>query len=127
VGHLASQEVIVITPHLVSWQWQLYSEGHRARRNLVVHALTVPVFIGGTLLLVASPLLGLWWAAAGAAAVVVALGAQGRGHAIEETPPAPFRSPLDVVARLLVEQFFTFPRFVLSGGFSRAWRASQHT
>ena len=65
--------------------------------------------------------LGFWPALAG---VVVAVAAQGRGHKIEARPPAPFRSPLDVVARLLVEQLITFPRFVLSGGFARAWRGA---
>lgn len=34
----------------------------------------------------------------------------------------PFRSPFDVLARLVVEPWVTFPRFVLSGGFVRAWR-----
>ena len=58
------------------------------------------------------------------AVVIVAAAAQGSGHKHEPNPPAPFRSPLDIVARLVVEQFITFPRFVLSGGWSRAWRAA---
>jgi hypothetical protein len=29
-----------------------------------------------------------------------------------------------VIARLLVEQWITFPRFVVSGGFARAWRST---
>jgi hypothetical protein len=56
--------------------------------------------------------------------MALAVALQGRGHAVERTSPAPFRGPLDVVARLFAEQWITFPRFVLSGGFARAWRAS---
>jgi len=47
--------------------------------------------------------------------------AQGRGHKLETTAPAPFRGPADVAARLFVEQWITFPRFVFSGQFARAW------
>ena len=50
--------------------------------------------------------------------------AQGRTHRLERTAPSPFRGPGDVVARIFAEQWFTFPRFVASGGFARAWRAS---
>jgi hypothetical protein len=45
-------------------------------------------------------------------------------HRFEPEPPAPFRSRLDFAARLFSEQWVTFPRFVLSGGFARAWRAA---
>lgn len=49
------------------------------------------------------------------------IGMQGRGHWTEAGRPAPFRSPLDAVLRILVEQWVTFPRFILTGGFSRSW------
>jgi hypothetical protein len=52
---------------------------------------------------------------------------QGRGHRLEKNAPVPFRGPLDVLARIFVEQWVTFPRFVLSGGFARAWRATRDT
>ncbi|MFN7133310.1 MAG: terminase [Myxococcales bacterium] len=106
---------------LLKWQWSLYGEGHRARVNLLVHALTVPLFLAGNVALLLAPVLGAK-AALGALAMVLAVAAQGKGHRLEATAPVPFSGPGDVVARLLLEQWITFPRFVLSGGFARAWR-----
>jgi 2-hydroxy-palmitic acid dioxygenase Mpo1-like protein len=108
---------------LLAWQWRIYSEAHRDRRNLATHLATQPIFVAGALALLAAPL-APWLLVAGPAAMVMAMAAQGRGHKGEETPPAPFRGPLDVVARIFAEQLVTFPRYVLSGGWARAWRAS---
>jgi hypothetical protein len=115
----------VITPNLVAWQWEHYAEAHRDRRNLVVHVLTAPLFAAAVLLTPVAfalrhPLAG----AAALALLFTVLAAQGRGHRLEAQPPLPFRSPLDVAARFFLEQVFTFPRFVLSGGFARAWRGA---
>jgi hypothetical protein len=33
-----------------------------------------------------------------------------------------FRGPGDFLARFFAEQWFTFPRYVLSGRFADAWR-----
>lgn len=107
---------------LLGWQWSLYPAGHRDRRNLLIHALTVPLFQLGTVALIAAPFAGAWLAGAGLAAMVGAMAVQGRTHRLERTPPVPFRGPGDVVARILAEQWLTFPRFVASGGFARAWR-----
>lgn len=107
--------------NLISWQWGQYPLGHRDRRNLAVHAATVPLFIGGVVATAASPWLGVP-ALLGAALLPIAMAAQGRGHRREAAPPAPFEGPLDVVFRIFAEQLITFPRFVLSGGFARAWR-----
>jgi hypothetical protein len=111
-----------ITPHLLAWQFDHYASAHRSRLNLAVHAVAVPLFAGGVILLLLSPAVAWWLALVGAAAMAVSVGVQGRGHARESERPAPFLSPLDLVARLFVEQLVTFPRFVLSGGFARAWR-----
>lgn len=108
---------------LLSRQWTAYPAAHRDRRNLLVHALTVPVFCAGTAALVLSPVLGALCGIAGAVAAVVAIGAQGRTHRLEVSPPDPFRGPADVLLRILAEQWVTFPRYVLSGAFTRAWRA----
>jgi hypothetical protein len=107
---------------LLAWQWGLYAEGHRDRRNLVVHILTVPVFQLGSLTLLLAPVMSGWLAVAGLGAMVGAMALQGRTHRLEAVPPVPFSGPLDVLARIVVEQWVTFPRFVLSGGFARAWR-----
>ena len=110
---------------LLRWQWSLYRDGHRARANLLVHLATVPLFLAGTVALVASPLLGGWLALAGVLAMITAMALQGRMHKKESTPPVPFQGPTDVLSRIFVEQWITFPRFVLSGGFARAWRAEE--
>ncbi|HVP60760.1 MAG TPA: terminase [Myxococcaceae bacterium] len=109
---------------LLEWQWSLYPAGHRDRRNLLVHALTVPVFQVGTVALATAPFLSGWLAALGFGAMAGAMVMQGRTHRREQTPPVPFRGPGDVVARILAEQWLTFPRYVASGAFGRAWRAA---
>lgn len=105
---------------LPAWQWAGYPDFHRDRRNLVLHLLTTPLFVGGTLAALASPWLGWGALAGGLGAMALALAAQGRGHRLEGRPPEPFLGPGDFVGRLFVEQFVTFPRFVLSGKFFRA-------
>jgi hypothetical protein len=109
---------------LLRWQWSLYPAAHRDRRNLAVHLITAPLFVAGTCVLLASPVLGWVGAPVGAAAMLVTVVAQGRGHKLEQAAPAPFRGPADVAARLFVEQWITFPRFVFSGRFVRAWLAA---
>lgn len=102
-------------------QHSQYGRVHRDRRNLVLHALTVPLFMAGTIAL-ALAWRWHWLAAIGPLAMLVAMAFQGRGHALEHEAPAPFRGPLDVAARIFAEQWVTFPRYVVGGGFARAWR-----
>jgi hypothetical protein len=83
--------------------------------------LTVPLFMAGTLAVVAAPFVSAKLGF-GVLAMALAVGLQGRTHKGEHKPPEPFAGPIDVVARLFVEQWVTFPRFVLSGGFGLAWR-----
>jgi hypothetical protein len=108
--------------NLLQWQWELYGAAHRERKNLLVHALTVPIFMGGTALLLLPPLFSFWLAPGGLAAMVFAAALQGRTHRLEAVRPMPFQGPWDVFARLMLEQWITFPRFVWTGGFGRAWR-----
>ncbi len=111
--------------NLLSWQRQTYDLNHRDRANLALHIATVPLFQAGSLALVLGPLAGAPLAAlAGLGAMIVAVAAQGRGHRREAEAPVPFADPGDFVSRLLVEQWVTFPRFVLSGDFLRAWRGA---
>jgi len=110
---------------LLAWQWSIYREGHQDRRNLLVHVLTVPVFILGTCAVVCAPFVGFGSALGGAAAMSAAMGLQGWTHRREAVPPAAFRGPFDVLARIVAEQWITFPRYVLSGELARAWRGQQ--
>ncbi len=109
---------------LLAWQWLNYSPTHRERHNLLVHALTAPLFVLGTCAVLLTPLVGaLWLAPSGLGAMLAVVALQGRTHRGEKIAPAPFRGLGDILARLFVEQWVTFPRYVLSGEFARAWRA----
>ena len=109
---------------LLRWQWEEYPKAHRHRTNLLLHIATAPLFLAGTVLLVASALtLSGLTAILGLAGILAALVAQGRGHKLESVPPAPFTGPWNFMARLFLEQWITFPRYVLTGGWRRAWRA----
>jgi hypothetical protein len=108
---------------LLAWQWSLYPQAHRNGLNLALHLSTAPLFLLGTVALLAAPLVAWQLAPAGLAGLLVAFAAQRRGHKAELSPPRPFRSPFDLLARFFVEQWVTFPRYVLSGAFGRAWRA----
>ena len=108
---------------LRAWQWPIYPQGHRSGVNRALHIATVPLFLLGTVAVLAAPFIAWQLAAAGLGGMLVALVAQGRGHKSEVSPPRPFRGPFDVLARFFVEQWVTFPRYVLSGRFAEAWRA----
>jgi hypothetical protein len=113
----------LLTENLLSFQFEAYPAAHGDRRNLLIHALTEPLFVFGVLSIPGAIAAGRpLGALGGLAGMLFAVLAQGRGHKLEVKPPAPFASPLDIVARLFAEQFITFPRFVLSGGYGRAWR-----
>jgi len=108
---------------LLAWQRAIYPEAHRDRVNLAIHLLTVPIFVAGIAAVIAGVIaVDPWIAIGGLAAAVGAIAIQGRGHAREEAPPAPFDGGLDAIARIFAEQLITFPRFVIGGGFARAWR-----
>ena len=113
---------------LISWQWQGYGDFHRNRSTLWVHAVAVPLFVVNTLLLLGAvvrvqPEVAL----CGLLGMAVSFAAQGVMHKREPTPSIPFDGPVDIVTRIVTEQFVTFPRFVLSGGFARAWAAAKRT
>ncbi len=109
---------------LLAWQRLNYPPAHRDRHNLAVHAVTVPLFILGTCAVLLVPLVSAGWLApCGLGAMLAAVALQGRTHKREKIPPAPFRGPRDFLMRLFAEQWVTFPRYVLSGEFARAWRA----
>jgi phage terminase small subunit len=112
---------------LLHWQWNGYPRYHRSRTNLLVHIVAVPLFWLGSVALIAALCGGsLSLVAFGVASLLGSLALQSRGHNLEENPPEPFTNPANAVARILLEQWVTFPRFVLSGGWQRAFRAAAH-
>ncbi len=108
---------------LVERQWQDYARTHRLRSTLLVHLAAVPAFIAGNVAMVAALLLGMWIAAMLClAAMAASLAWQGRCHRGEPGQPERFSGPAEALVRILAEQWLTFPRFVLSGGWTRALR-----
>lgn len=108
---------------LLAWQWSDYTAKHRDRGNLLLHAFAVPLFLVSTVLLVAAIFtregVAVVFALAGMGVSVLL---QGRGHRREREAPTPFDGAGDFVSRFVVEQWVTFPRFVLSGGWRRNFR-----
>jgi len=111
--------------HLLEWQWKLYPEAHKRRLTLVVHFLSAPIFICGTLMIASSVLFGWHYAVAGVLFMIGTVLVQGWTHKQEDAKPVPFLGPADFVARFFAEQWITFPRFVLSGEVVRAWRSAR--
>jgi hypothetical protein len=107
-------------PNIAAWQWATYERNHRDRTSLVLHMIGVPMFIAGVLAGLRLALAGYLPGSVFALTVAVAgFALQAAGHRRESVPPEPFDGPADFLARLFVEQFVTFPRFVLSGGWLR--------
>ncbi len=105
---------------LLRWQWEGYPRYHQHRTNLLLHIVAGPMFLLSSLALMGGALArSPGWLAGGLAGAAVAVVVQSRGHRLEPVPAEPFTGPLNFAGRLLSEQWVTFPRFVLSGG----WRA----
>jgi 2-hydroxy-palmitic acid dioxygenase Mpo1-like len=110
---------------LLRWQWEGYPRYHQSRFNLLLHIVFVPLFVVSNIAFLVAIVQRSWLV--GIVAVVVmafAIALQGRGHRHEPVPPEPFTSPLNAVSRIFLEQWVTFPRFVLSGGW---WWALRHS
>jgi hypothetical protein len=115
---------------LLDTQWSDYSERHRNRVNLMIHIVTVPLVwiaaiqAAGALMLTLIGVGGikiLIWAAI---QIAIALFAQNYGNGMEAIKPAPFTNAKDFALGALAEQFVTFPRFVLTGGWLRNLQAA---
>ena len=111
------------TSELLRWQWEGYPRYHSSRANLLLHIVVVPIFLVGNVGLVVALVAHSWpGALAGLAAMVISVALQGRGHKLEAVPPEPFAGPLNAVSRIFLEQWITFPRYVISGGWRNALR-----
>ena len=105
---------MVMMPDILRRQWLDYPKAHANRANFLVHLIFVPVFMAGTIALC----LGLhaWSLAtslAGLMAMGLAMAIQGWGHRREALPPEPFTSGANALVRILLEQWLTFPAYVL--------------
>jgi len=97
-----------------------YATTHRHPTNLLLHLIAVPLFIVASLLLLGG-LLGasLLPVVLGLIGLVAALALQRHGHKREEQRAA---ADQECLQELLLEQFVTFPRFIFSGAWWRAWK-----
>jgi hypothetical protein len=110
---------------LLAWQWEGYSRYHQSRANLLLHMVLVPLFLVGNLALLDGIIRPDWReSAAGAGCMALSIILQGRAHAGEAVPPVPFSSVGNALSRIFLEQWITFPRFVLTGAWWRALRAA---
>lgn len=102
---------------LLQWQWQGYASFHQSRKNLLIHIFAVPVFCLSSLGCLSALLHGAWHSVLGEAILMaLAFAVQGFGHKTEPVPSIPFSSVGNAFARIFAEQWITFPRFVLTGG-----------
>lgn len=104
----------------LSLQWQEYQLNHQNRFNLVLHLLTTPWFMLGSLMLPVS--LVVWSVSLfliGISLMLLVVVLQGFGHAKEKIKPRPFAGVGDFALRILLEQWITFPKYVLSGEWKR--------
>jgi len=102
-----------------------YARFHMNRANLLLHIVMVPLFVAGIIFAAWSALHAQWLTGLFAlSAPLVSIAVQGAGHKREPNPPLPFDGPGDFVRRIFAEQFYKFPRFVVSGQWLRALRAS---
>ncbi|WP_434339903.1 Mpo1-like protein [Motilimonas cestriensis] len=108
---------------LLAWQWQDYAINHQSKINLWIHIIAVPIFVCALLALFISLFSGAMFGALVSVAVVMfSLVLQNLGHKQEAKQPAPFSSAGNFIARLLIEQCYTFPKFVFKGEWLRAVR-----
>jgi len=118
-------EIDMSVVELLRWQYAGYAKFHQSRANLLLHIVVVPLFILGSVVLIVSLMKLTWLPALIAIALMVAsMALQGRGHGREQLPPEPFTGAANVISRIILEQWVTFPRFVISGGWLRALRLS---
>lgn len=102
-----------------------YGRQHRNPWNLLLHAVTVPLFLIAVACSLMAPFTSHWasWWGSGVFLAVYSALLQRFGHSLEADKPAR-RGVGAIVGSFLWEQFVAFPRFVLSRGFSRSWRRS---
>ena len=110
-------------PDLARWQWDGYPTYHQRPFTLWLHLFAVPAFVACTAALALRlVLLDLAGAGLSLLGMALAFGAQGFAHKREHNPAIPIEGPGDALSRIFLEQFVTFPRFVLSGSWWRALR-----
>ncbi len=110
---------------IIKRQWQGYAKFHQSRVNLLIHVIAVPVFILGVVQFLFALLYFKFLSVIFSLLLMaLSMGAQGIGHKKEAIPAEPFTSAQNAIVRILLEQLYTFPKFVLSGGWYQAYRTN---
>lgn len=105
----------------LEWQLNGYSKYHQSRLNLWIHIVAVPTFISATMSLVSALFrLDITSAIYAVLIMAVSFSVQGLGHSKEANPSVPFDGPTNAIVRIFLEQFVSFPRFFVSGGWYAA-------
>lgn len=111
---------------LIKWQSEGYTKFHKSKLNLWVHILAVPIFIIAFFSLVISAFNfnGLQFLFS-LMLIIISIVSQGIGHSKEVYAPEKFTGPVNAITRILLEQFYTFPKFVLNGGWFAALKTNR--
>ncbi len=95
-------------------QWRDYPNAHANRINFVVHLICVPMFMmGTTAFFFGLYTLSIAMSLTSLVAMVAAIAIQGWGHSKEASGPTPFTSRANAFVRIFLEQWVTFPGYVL--------------
>ena len=106
---------------LLEWQYRTYPRYHRSRLNLLLHIVMVPLFVAGTVgAIFGIIVLSGSWFIVSSLTMVGTIIIEGLGHLTEPEKPAPFKNLIELFTRIFVEQWITFPKFVMSGGWLHA-------
>ncbi len=109
----------------VQIDWTDYLRVHSDRRNLIIHVIAVPLFVGSfvyiPVFLFRSDYVSV---AISMVLALLAMVLQGRGHAKEREAPLPFGGPCNFLRRWFREQFVIFPLFVVSGKWWHQYQAA---
>ena len=105
--------------------WTSYQRVHSDRRNLLIHAVAVPLFVGSIVSLIFYIIRGAYAPAIIAFVLAfIAMVLQGRGHALEVHAPVPLSGASNFLKRWFTEQFLIFPLFFLSGRWWHQFKAA---
>ena len=109
------QRISLNLKHQLARQWREYPDTHQSRFNIVIHVISVPIFMLASYLVVCSVCqLSLEKLAIGISLIVGVISLQGFGHSLEHHKAKSFRGAGDFFTRILLEQWITFPRFILA-------------
>jgi len=111
---------------LILHQVSGYSEFHQSKLNLWIHIVAVPIFIICFVTLVFGLIvLDEKVVLISLVLMVISIISQGIGHKKEGVPPEPFSGLSNFIVRIVLEQVYTFPKFVFSGSWHTSVRSSK--